>query len=118
MRGVHQLNIGSVHVHKNALSDIISSAVSGIEGVRLIPKNFADDLMEILGQRKFPGIEIHIDENNEVTVDLKVYIRYGMNISDIANQIQDVVKSILDRTVDIHLREINVSVQGIERGET
>lgn len=118
MRRIQQLDIGSVHVHKNALADIISSAVSGIDGVRLIPKNFADDMMEIFGQRRFPGIEIHIDENNDVTIALKIYIRYGMNISDVASQIQDVVKSILGRTVDIHLREINVSVQGIERGET
>lgn len=118
MRRVHQLNIGSVHVHKNAMADIISSAVEAIEGVRLIPKNFTDDLLEIFGQRRFPGIEIHIDENNEVTLDLKIYARYGLNISDVASQIQDVVRSVLDRTVDINLKEINVSIQGIERGES
>ena len=39
-----------------------------------------------------------------------------MNIPDIGRHVQDVVRSMVQKTVDIGLKEINVNIQGIERG--
>ncbi len=117
MRNLNQLNMGSVHVHKKVFADIVSAAIESIDGASLMPKNFWDGLKDLLGYPNTPGIEINIDDNNEVTIGVKVFVRYGMNIPDMARQIQDVVRSMLDKTVDVNLKDINVSIQGIERGE-
>jgi len=58
-----------------------------------------------------------IDRNNQVTIEVKVNIRYGMNIPDIARFTQDSVRDAIERTVDIDLKDVNVNIQGIERGE-
>ena len=65
---------------------------------------------------EFPGIDIKVDDNQEVTLDLRVVINYGMNIPDAARQVQATIKSAVDKTLNINLKDINVNVQGIERG--
>ena len=117
MMNDNKIDLGSIQIHKKVLADIAASALAEIDGVRLAPKAVGDQLLESLGQRVSPGITVVLDKNNQVTIELKVYIRYGINIPDIAQQIQDIVRVAIERTTDIQLKEINVNVQGIERGK-
>lgn len=116
MRNSQQISVGSVHVHKMVLADIVSTVISGIDGVELYSGGFGESLLELFGQR-VPGVEVTIDENNDVSLNVKVRVRYGMNIPDVARHIQEEVRVSLERTVDINLKDVNVSVQRIERGE-
>ena len=111
------IDLGSVQIHKKALADIAATAISDIEGVTPISKDFKDTLLDLIGQKNSPGITVTVDKNNQVSIEVKVVIRYGMNISEIARHIQDAVRVTVERTTDIILREVNVNVQGIERGE-
>jgi uncharacterized alkaline shock family protein YloU len=115
MREDEKIDLGSVQVHKKVFAEIISSAMDEIEGVTLIPRNFGDMLIEMTGRKKFPGINIKVEEGEEVTLEVQVLVRYGMNIHDAARQVQRTVKSAIDKTLDIKLKYINVNVQGIEK---
>jgi len=117
MKRNEKIDLGSVQVHKKVFAEIISSALDEVKGVSLIQKKLGNKLFEVLGQKDFPGINIQVDENREVNLELHVLVRYGMNIPDAARQVQRVVKEAIDRTLDINLKNINVNVQGIERGE-
>jgi len=112
-----KIDLGAVQVHKKVFAEIISSALDGVDGVWLIHKNIGNKLFEIFGQKDFPGIDIKVDNNHEVTLELKVIVRYGINIPDAARQVQATVKSEIDKTLDINLKDINVNVQGVERRE-
>ena len=113
IRGV---DLGSIQVHKKAIADIASSAMAEIDGVKLPAPDIFSKAKEIFGYRTIPGIIVTVDKNNQVSVELRVVIRYGINISDIARQIQETVRSAVERTIDISLKDINVNVQGIEKG--
>ena len=115
MKRDDKIDLGSVQVHKKVFAEIISSAMDEIEGVRLVPKNLGNKLVEMFGQKDFPGIDIKVEEGHDVTLDLQVVVHYGMNIPDAARQVQRVIKSAIDKTLDINLKDINVNVQGIER---
>jgi len=112
-----KIDLGSVQVDKKVFAEIISSAVHEVNGVHLIQKNIGTRLFEIFGQKDFPGITIKVDENSDVTLGLKVLVQYGMNIPDAARQVQETVKSAIDKTLDVNLKDINVNVQGIARGK-
>ena len=71
--------------------------------------------LSILGRKEFPGINIRVDERGDVSIDLNVLIRYGLNIPDIAQEIQDVIKSAVKKTANLILKEINISVNGITK---
>ncbi len=112
-----RVDLGSVQIHKKAIADLTFSALSEVDGVSLIPKNIIGKLKEYLGDRNYPGIVINIEKSGQVTIEVKVCVRYGINIQDIARQIQEVVRTAVERTVDITLKDINVNIHGIERGK-
>ena len=114
----NKVDLGSIQIHKKVIAEIAAAALGEIDGVHLIPKDFLARFLETLGQRNCQGIEVAVDKNDQVTIELKVIIRYGINIPDVARQIQDVVRLAVEKTTDIHLGEVNVNVQGIERGKT
>jgi len=113
----NKVDLGSIQIHKKVIGEIAAAALGEIDGVHLAPKDLLNQFLEILGQKNCPGIDVTVDKNDQVTIELKVTIRYGINIPDIARQIQDVVRLAVEKTTDIHLREVNVNVQGIERGK-
>ena len=112
----NKVDLGSIQIHKKVIADIAAAALGEIDGAKLAPKDLLNQFLEVLGQRTCPGIAVTVDKDDQVTIELKVTIRYGINIPDIARQIQDVVRLAVEKTTDIHLREVNVNVQGIERG--
>ena len=117
MKQPYEIDLGVVHIHKNVVADIVASTVADVDGVELVSKTFAENCIELFGKKIVSGVTVNVDENNDVSVDLRVVVRYGMNIPDIGRHIQDVVRSIVQKTVDISLKEINVNIQGIERGQ-
>ena len=117
MKQPYEIDLGVVHIHKNVVADIVASTVTDVDGVSLIPKTFVENCGELFGQKVVPGVTVNVDENSDVSVDIQVVVRYGMNIPDIGRHIQDVVRSIVQKTVDISLKGINVNIQGIERGQ-
>lgn len=118
MRNPHdKIDLGSIQVDKKVFAEIISSAIHEVNGVYLIQKNIGNRLFEIFGQKDFPGIAITVDENSNVTLELKVLVQYGMNIPDAARQVQETVKSAIEQTLDVNVKDINVNVHGIARGK-
>jgi len=116
MMDFNRVDLGSVQIHKKAIADLAVTALAEINGVRLVPPDLKTKILKSLGQETYPGVVVSVDKNNQVTVELRVVVRYGISIPDIARQIQETVRNAIERTVDISLKDINVNVQGIERG--
>lgn len=112
-----KLDLGAVQVEPGVLAEIAISAISEIEGISLSPGNLWDQLLTVFGQRNFPAIKVNIDENHDVSLEVKIIVRYGINIPDIARQLQTVIKSAIAKTLNIYIKDINISIQGIERGK-
>jgi len=49
-------------------------------------------------------------------VEIPLIIKYGYNIPEIANRVQENVRLALEKMSNLSIKEINVNVQGIERG--
>ena len=112
-----KLDLGSIQVHKKVLADITALTVSKVDGASLVSPDLVSRFFELIGQQRYPGITVTMDKNHQITIEVKVFVRYGMNISDVARQIQDSVRAAIERTVDVNLKDINVNIEGIERGE-
>lgn len=112
----NKVDIGFVQIHKKVIGDIAASALTDVEGVKLASFGVISKFFELIGNKSFPSVNVTIDADNQVSVDIKVSIQYGLNVPDVARQVQDVVRAAVERSVDINLREVNVNIQGIERG--
>lgn len=113
-----KVDLGSIQIHKKVIADIAANALKDIDGVSLAPKNLGHRVSEFLGIKNASVINVILDKNGQVSLEVLVYIRYGMNIPDLARQIQDIIRIAVDKTTEIILKEIDVNVQGIERGKT
>jgi len=112
-----KLDLGTIQIHKKVLADITISALKDIKGVRLVTEDFKSNVFELFGYKTFPGISVTVERGNDVSIEVKVMVRYGLNIPEIARQIQDTIKTAVKKTVDVNLKDVNVNIQGIERGE-
>lgn len=111
------VDFGAVNIHKEAIADITFSAISEIEGVGLIPKTPEDRLLEFFGKKRYSGIIISIDKDHQISIEVKIQVRYGINIPTIARQVQEAVRVAVEKIADINLKDVNVNVCGIERGK-
>jgi uncharacterized alkaline shock family protein YloU len=107
--------LGVLRIHKNVISSIASIAATEIEGVKRVGRDLKSGLLELLG-RKNSAIKVDISKNEEVKVQIPLVIKYGYNIPEIANRVQENVRLALEKMSNLSIREINVNVQGIERG--
>ncbi len=117
MKDNEKIDLGSVQVHKKVFAEIIASALKEVSGVKLIDKNLGNRLFEMFGKKDFPGIDVKVNDNHDVSLELRILVQYGINIPDVARQVQETVKSAIDKTLDVNLKDIHVNVQGIARGE-
>lgn len=110
------IDLGAVQMHKKVIGDIAAAALKEIPGVRLASFGVASALFELFGYKNFPGVTVSLDKDGQVHVKMRVTVDYGLNIPTVASRIQDTVRSAVERSVDIDLREINVNIQSVERG--
>lgn len=108
--------LGAVRIHKNVIASISSIAAVEIEGVKRVGRDLKSGLLELLGQKSLSAIKVDISRSGEVRVDIPLVIKYGYNIPDIASRVQENVRMALDKMSNLSIKDVNVNVQGIERG--
>ena len=110
------VDLGAVQMHKRVIGDIAAAAVKEIPGVRVASFGIIGPFFEAFGYKNFPGVSVSLDKQGQVSVKMRVVVDYGLNIPTVASRIQDSVQAAVERAVDIDLKEINVSIQSVERG--
>lgn len=108
-------DLGTIRIHKKVIASVASIAAVEIEGVKRVGGDFASGVMELIGNRLLLGIKVEIDRNEEVRLQIPVVIKYGYNLPEVANRIQENVRQALEKMTNLSIREINIIVQGIER---
>ena len=108
--------LGVVRIHQNVIASISSVAAREIEGVKRVGKDLKSGIMDLLGQKSSSAIKVEIMKNEEVKVDVPLVIIYGYNIPDVSVKVQENVRLALEKMSNLSIKEININVQGIERG--
>ena len=97
---------GSVLIAEEVLVNIISVAVSEVEGAELSGKP---------GINWGKGIKLTIDDENRVTVKCYINVDFNQSVVTIAANVQENVTSALESMAGVEVKGVNVSVVGIAR---
>ena len=116
MREEQKVNYGSIQIHKKVLADIVLSVIHETDGVILASQCMFSRLMQMVGRRTYSGIAILIDKENDVSIEVRVNVRYGLNIPDISRHLQDTIRDAIEKSTDINLKDVHINIQGIEGG--
>lgn len=76
-------------------------------------KQVKDSLSELLG-RDNPGrgVEVRVLDD-EVQVDLYIIVSYGTNIYEVAQNVRDKVRYVLNESIGVAVDRVNIFVQGV-----
>ena len=105
-------SLGTIEVAPRVVEIIAGVAASEIDGVSKMYGSLANSFGELLGrsdQRR--GVKL-TNQNENLTIDIDVYIDYGVSVPKLAAKIQDRVKQQVTLMTDLNVSEVNIHVKG------
>lgn len=109
-------DLGTVRIHKNVIASIAAVAATEIEGVKRVGGDFRSGIMELIGKKSSVCIGVEFDKSGDVKLEIPLIIKYGFNIPSIADKVQENVRQALEKMTNLSIKDININIQGIERG--
>ena len=79
--------MGDIRIHEGVIASLARRAALSVEGVsRLAGNSLVDNLAEMVGSRRIQSrnINIMLGENSDVAVELKVVLKFGCCIPQVA----------------------------------
>jgi len=108
-------DLGNVKIHKDVIASIASIASLEVEGIKKIGGDLKASIYEFFGKKQQKGIGVEIDRNEEVRLNVPLVIKYGYNVTEVARSVQENIQQSLEKMTNLSIKEINVSVQKIEK---
>ncbi|MMZ62467.1 hypothetical protein D1872_246770 [compost metagenome] len=106
---------GRIDISDEAIAVIAGSAAMECYGLvgMASRKQFKDGIAELLGRENLArGVEVKLD-NNRLAIYLYIIVSYGTKISEVAHNIQQKVKYVLNDVVGLEVSEVSIVVQGV-----
>ena len=103
---------GSINISDDVIAAITTNALSEMEGIAAFSNTAGGELSELIGKKPVTkGIHVSFEEN-AVSIDVTVMVRYGKSITDICKKAQDTGAVAVDSITGVKL-QVNVRVAGI-----
>lgn len=104
---------------KVVISEELIATLAGVAAVEcyglvgMSSRKFKDGIAELLGRDNLSrGVEVHLD-NGKLCVELHIIVSYGTKIPEVAANVIEKVKYILERFTGLTVAQVNVHVQGV-----
>ena len=105
---------GSIKISEEVIETIASVAVSEIDGVCSVGAGLVEGIARRLSKKPLSGgIKASVNEDT-VTVDINIVVKYGARIPEVAWNVQDAVKKEIELMTGLKAEKINVRVVGID----
>ena len=115
MKGKLSTNMGNVYIDNNVIAKCAGTAAVecfGIVGMAMV--SMKDGLVKLVKREYISkGVNVTVDENNDITIDFHVIVAYGVNISTIADNLVSNVKYKVEDFTGMEIDKINIYVEGV-----
>ena len=120
-RNTHKLYekemMGEVRIADEVVAIIAGLAATEVDGVDSMAGNITNDLVGKLGLKNLSkGVKVDVTEEH-VSVDLSLNIKYGYNIPDVSERVQDRVKSAIENMTGLTVLDVNIRIAGVNINE-
>lgn len=109
--------IGEVRIADEVVAIIAGLAATEVEGVDSMAGNITNELVGKLGMKILSkGVKVDVTEEH-VSVDLSLNIKYGYNIPEVSERVQERVKSAIENMTGLTVLDVNVKIAGVNMAE-
>ena len=115
MKGQFENEYGRVIMGSEVIATYAGSVAVecfGIVGMAAV--NVKDGIVRLLKKDYLThGINVVIEENNEITINFHVIISYGVSISTVTENLISTVRYRVEEFTGMHIKKINIFVEGV-----
>ena len=115
MKGKMNTDIGQILISQEVIAKYAGETAYecfGIVGMAMV--SVKDGIVRLLKRdSSTKGINVVIDENNEITIDFHIIVAYGVNIATIAENIISSVKYKIEEFTGMTVKKVNIYVEGV-----
>ena len=109
--------IGEVRIADEVVAIIAGLAATEVDGVDSMAGNITNELVGKLGMKILSkGVKVDVTEEH-VSVDLSLNIKYGYNIPEVSERVQERVKSAIENMTGLTVLDVNVKIAGVNMAE-
>ena len=109
--------IGEVRIADEVVAIIAGLAATEVDGVDSMAGNITNELVGKLGMKILSkGVKVDVTEEH-VSVDLSLNIKYGYNIPEVSERVQERVKSAIENMTGLTVLDVNVKIAGVYMAE-
>ncbi|WGN89056.1 Asp23/Gls24 family envelope stress response protein [Ligilactobacillus faecis] len=106
-------SLGEVRLAPEVIEVIIGIAASQVDGVYSMRGSIANSFSELLGRQiRGKGVKVNKDDN-ELKVDVYVFLNYGVSVPNVAAKIQEKVRQQVLFMTGLEISGVDVHVQGV-----
>lgn len=106
---------GKIFVTNECIAVIAGNAAMDCYGLvgMASRKQLKDGIAELLGRENLSrGVEVR-QENERLHIDLHIIVSYGTKISEVAHNIQNKVKYVLNDVIGLQVEQVHIFVQDV-----
>ncbi|NLL93399.1 MAG: Asp23/Gls24 family envelope stress response protein [Clostridiales bacterium] len=115
MKGKMSTELGEVLIDEDVIAKYAgTTAVECFGIVGMAAVSMTDGLVKLLKKDSITkGIDVQIDEGNDITIDFHVIVSYGVNISSVADNLVSNVRYKVEEFTGLKVQKINIYVEGV-----
>ena len=107
-------NLGEVKIADEVVAIIAGLAAMEVDGVASMSGNATRELISKLGMKSLSkGVKVDVLEGI-VTVSLKLHLKYGYNVMDICQKVQEKVKAAIENMTGLTVADVNIRIAGVD----
>ena len=105
---------GSIAIGDEVIATLAGAAAMECYGlVGMAPRNIQEGISDLLRRDNFErGVDIQFGEES-ITIQLYIVVEYGVKISEVARNVQERVKYVVETMLGLKVDRINVKVQSV-----
>lgn len=105
--------LGEVQIADEVVAIIAGLAATEVEGVDSMAGNITNELVGKLGMKNLSkGVKVDVTEEH-VSVDLSLNLKYGYNIPDVGEKVQDRVKTAIENMTGLSVLDVNIKIASV-----
>lgn len=121
IKSTHKLyekdTLGEVQIADEVVTIIAGLAATEVDGVYSMAGNITNELVGKLGMKNLSkGVKVEVTEEH-VSVDLSLNIKFGYNIPEVSEKVQDRVKTAIETMTGLTVLDVNIRIAGVNLEE-
>lgn len=103
-----------VKISDEVIAAIAGTAASQVQGVAAMSGSLVGDIGGAILGRRGSGRGVKVtSQDNDLSIDMHLSVKYGERIPEVAYKVQENVKRSIESMTDLKVTHVNIHIQGV-----